>query len=47
MIDLEILTAVLKELGYLDDSDEGEEKKDHAKEKPNSKPDQKEDDIDK
>jgi hypothetical protein len=44
MIDIEILTAVLKELGYLDDSDGDGEKKDHSKDKPASKPDQKGDD---
>jgi len=44
MIDIEILTALMKELGYLDDSDEDGEKKDQSKDKPTSKPDQKEDD---
>ncbi len=42
MIDIEMLTVLLKELGYLDDSDEDGEKKDHSKEKPTSKPDPKE-----
>jgi len=47
MIDIEMLTALMKELGYLDDSDEGQEGKEHEKEKPESKPDQKEDNRDK
>jgi hypothetical protein len=43
MIDIEMLTALMKELGYIDGSDKDVEKKDHSKEKPESKPDQKED----
>ena len=41
MIDIEMLTVLLKELGYLDDSDEDGEKKDN----PEEKPEQKEDDT--
>ena len=47
MIDPEILTAVLKELGYLDDSDEYGDKKDHPEDKSTQKPDQKDGDGDK
>ena len=42
MIDIEILTTVLKELGYLDDSEEREE---HPTGKPASETGQKEDDT--
>ena len=47
MIDIDMLTAVLKELGYLDDSDEYGDKKDHTEDKSTQKPDQKEDDREK
>jgi len=42
MIDIEMLTALMKELGYLDDSDEDGEKKDHPEDKSTQKPEQKE-----
>ena len=47
MIEIEMLTVMLKELGYLDDTEEDDEKKDRAKDKPSSKSEQKEDYIDK
>lgn len=47
MIDIEILTAMLKELGYLDDSEEGEgdKREEHAKQEPTTKPERKEHDT--
>lgn len=42
MIDIEILTAILKELGYLDDSDDEEGKEGYSEKQPTSKPEQKE-----
>lgn len=38
MIDIEILSAILKELGYLDDSKDEDDKEEYAKDESNPKP---------